>query len=159
MAAQWPQERRLIGKKHARIDGPQKATGKARYTLDINRPKMLHGVILRCPHAHAKIKSIDTTDAEKMPGVKGVIVINGAGKELYYAGDEIAAVAADTEEHAEDAARAIAAKIEFELLDFFVDEESAKAAMKRTVGGKGTSNVGKAGQFTKGNVEDAYKAA
>src|SRR5215213_2224248 len=100
MAAEWPQQRRLIGKKHARLDGAQKATGKARYTLDINRPKMLHGMILRSPHAHAKIKSIDVTAAEKMPGVKGVIVIAGEGKELFYAGDEIAALAADTEEHA-----------------------------------------------------------
>src|SRR5258708_8224142 len=136
MAAEWPKNPRLIGKKFPRIDGGAKATGKARYTLDTNRPKMLHGMILRSPWAHAKITALDTAAAEKMPGVKGVIVIAGVGKEVFYAGDEIAAIAADTEEHALDALRAI--KIEFEQLDFFVDEDESKAAKKRTVRGKGT---------------------
>src|SRR5438105_7055147 len=109
MANTWPKERRLIGTKIQRLDGPEKATGRAKYSYDINRPGMLHGKILRSPHAHAKIKSIDTAPAEKMPGVKAVVLINDPkpGKELYYAGDEIAAVAADTEEHAKDALRAI----------------------------------------------------
>src|SRR3954454_7382163 len=117
MAEGWPKNPRLLGKRHKRLDGPQKATGRAKYSYDINRPKMLHGLILRSPHAHAKIKSIDTADAEKMPGVKGVIIIAGAGKELFYAGDEIAALAADTEEHALDALRAI--KVEYDPMDFF----------------------------------------
>jgi xanthine dehydrogenase YagR molybdenum-binding subunit len=157
MAAEWPQERRLIGGRHTRIDGPAKSTGKARYTLDINRPKMVHGAILRSPHAHAKITALDTAAAEKLPGVKGVVVIAGVGKELFYAGDEIAAVAADTEEHAQDALRAI--KIEFQPLDFFVEEEDAKAAKVRTVGGKGTGNLSKPQVYTKGDVAVAAKAA
>src|SRR5213593_3716257 len=105
MAEGWPKKPRLLGKKHKRLDASEKATGRARYSFDINRPGMLHGMILRSPHAHAKIKSLDLTPAEKMPGVKAVIAINNAkeGKELFYAGDEIAAVAADTEEHAKDA--------------------------------------------------------
>ena len=70
MADSWPKKRRLIGTKIKRLDGPDKATGRAKYSYDINRPGMLHGMILRCPHAHAKIKSIDTTAAEKMPGFK-----------------------------------------------------------------------------------------
>ena len=113
MATQWPKKRRLIGGKHSRIDGPAKSTGRAKYSYDINRPGMLQGMILRCPLPHAKIKSIDTSDAEKMPGVKAVILLNGAkeGKEYFYAGDEVAALAADTEEHAADALRVI--KVEY----------------------------------------------
>src|SRR6266536_2037021 len=59
MAVKWPSKRRLIGTKIARIDGADKATGKAKYSYDINRPGMLHAVMLRCPHPHAKIKAID----------------------------------------------------------------------------------------------------
>ena len=63
MPTKWPEKRRLIGNKIERLDGPAKATGKAKYSYDINRPGMLHGKILRCPHAHAKLKSIDTAAA------------------------------------------------------------------------------------------------
>src|SRR5438552_2261686 len=96
MATKWPEKRRLLGTKVKRIDGPEKATGKAKYSFDINRPGMLHGMILRSPHAHAKIKSRDLSPAESMPGGKAVIAINNAkeGKELYYAGDEMPACAA-----------------------------------------------------------------
>lgn len=157
MPVEWPKNRRLIGSKVTRIDGPLKATGRARYTLDINRPKMLHGAILRSPHAHAKIKSIDTAAVEKMPGVKGVVIMTGPGKEVYYAGDEIVALAAETEEQAQDALRGF--KIDYEILDFFVDEEESKAAKTRTVGGKGTNNLINPKTYSKGNVEDAYKIA
>src|ERR671911_2406440 len=101
MAEGWPKQRRLLGTKIKRLDGPDKATGQAKYSADINRPGLLHAKILRSKHAHAKIKTLDLTPAEKMPGVKAVIAIGDAkpGKELFYAGEEIAAVAADTEEH------------------------------------------------------------
>ncbi len=158
MATEWPKNRRIIGKKVPRIDGGIKSTGKARYTLDMNRPKMLHGVIFRSPHAHARIKALDLTAAEKMPGVKGAIIITGVGKEVFYAGDEIAALAADTEEHALDALRAI--KIEFDPLDFFVNEEDSRAAKKRTVGGKGNNNLSpKPQQYSKGNAAEAFGKA
>src|ERR1044071_9565539 len=125
MPTHWPEKRRLIGTKVPRLDGPAKATGKAKYSYDINRPGMLHGKILRCPHAHAKIKSIDVTAAEKMPGVKAVILINNPqpGKEIFYAGTEVAALAADTEEHALDALQAI--KVEYDVLEHIVREEDA----------------------------------
>jgi xanthine dehydrogenase YagR molybdenum-binding subunit len=142
------------------VDGPEKATGKAKYSLDINRPGMLYGMILRCPYAHAKIKALDLTPAEKVPGVKAVVIINDAkpGKELYYAGDEVAAVAADTEEHAKDALRAI--KVEYDVLDHIVIEADAlKDPTKKTVGGAGP-NVQQSGQaYSKGDTEAAFKAA
>src|SRR4051794_2591799 len=100
MATSWPKKRRLIGTKIQRLDGPAKATGKAKYSYDINRPGMLHAILLRSPYAHAKIKNLDSTDAEKMSGVKAIYLIKKAGDELYFAGDEILGLAADTEEHA-----------------------------------------------------------
>src|SRR5262245_2743980 len=123
MALQWPQKRRIIGTRVPRIDGPDKSTGKARYSFDINRPGMLHAVMLRSPYPHAKIKSLDTKQAESMPGVKAVHLIKKAGDELYYAGDEILGLAADTEEHALDAVRAV--KIEYEEMPFTVTEADA----------------------------------
>src|SRR5438874_2954575 len=114
MANTWPKERRLIGTKIQRIDGPDKATGRAKYSFDINRPGMLHALMLRCPYAHAKIKSIDTADAEKIDGFKALHLIAKVGTELFYAGDEVLAIAADTEEHAQDALRAV--KIEYDEL-------------------------------------------
>src|SRR5947209_9606314 len=125
-AYRWPMERRLLGKKHTRLDGPQKATGRAKYSYDMNRPGMLHAVILRSPHAHAKVVKIDTAAAEKMPGVKAVVTLIDPGKEVFYAGDEVAALAADTEEHARDAVRALAQGVEYEVLPFLVDEEDAR---------------------------------
>ena len=77
----WPDPalRPLLGKKIDRVDGPSKSSGRAKYTYDYNPQGLLAGKILRCPYAHAKITSIDTSAAEKMPGVKAVEVIQGPG--------------------------------------------------------------------------------
>src|SRR5687767_15367845 len=74
----WPKKRRLLGTRIKRLDGPAKATGRAKYSYDINRKGMLHGAILRSPHAHAKIKSIDLSAAKKTPGFKALVVVDGA---------------------------------------------------------------------------------
>jgi xanthine dehydrogenase YagR molybdenum-binding subunit len=131
MGTAWPEKRRLIGTKIRRLDGPAKATGKAKYSYDINRPGLLQAVMLRCPHAHAKVKDIDTAKAEKMPGVKAIHIVAKPDTELYYVGDEVLAVAADTEEHALDAVRAI--KVDYEELPFLVREEDALQNDKNTV--------------------------
>src|SRR5271166_1137627 len=157
MAAEWPKTKRLIGQRLPRVDGPLKSTGRSRYTLDINRPNMLHGTILRSPHAHAKIKAIDTSALEKMPGVKAFVVIAGPGKEVFYAGDEILALAAETEEQAHDALRSV--KVDFDELEFFVNEEEALAGKIRTVGGKGNNNLSKPQTYQKGDVAEAFKNA
>src|SRR5262249_38124012 len=75
MAEGWPKKRRLLGTRVKRLDGPDKATGRAKYSYDINRKGMLHGLILRSPYAHAKIKSIDTSGAARVPGFKALVVI------------------------------------------------------------------------------------
>jgi xanthine dehydrogenase YagR molybdenum-binding subunit len=158
MAITWPKERRVIGTKVTRLDGPDKATGRAKYSYDINRPGMLHAGILRSPYAHAKVKTLDTSAAEKMPGVKAVHVIAGPGKELFYAGDEIVGLAADTEEHAHDGLRAI--KVEYEVLDFIVKEKEAlDDPNRRTVFGNQKNNQAPSRDSTAGNVDNAFTQA
>src|SRR5512143_893192 len=120
----WPdaQHRTLIGTRQTRLDGPVKVSGRAKYTYDQNPKGLLAGAILRCPHPHAKIVSIDTSAAERMSGVKAVHVLQGPGKEIKWSGDEIVAVAAVNESIAEDALRAI--KVQFDVLPHFVDDET-----------------------------------
>jgi xanthine dehydrogenase YagR molybdenum-binding subunit len=102
----------LLNHRVTRVDGPLKATGAANYTYDIRLPNMLYGRILRCPHAHAKVKNFDSTAASRMPGVKAII--QAPLTELRFAGSPVAAVAATSPELAQDAARAIV--IEYEKL-------------------------------------------
>ncbi len=150
----WPTNRRVIGTRVQRLDGPEKATGRAKYSFDINRPGMLHARILRCPHAHARIKSIDTSAAEKTPGFRAVHLIAKPNAELYFAGAEIAAVAADTEEHAEDALRAI--RVDYAVLPHLVKESDALEAKQPTVGGA-MSNVQPGGENVTANFDqNAY---
>ena len=96
----WPpmEKRKVIGKPYKRLDGPQKASGRAKYCSDLKPKDMLFAVYLSSPHAHARVTSIDTSAAEKMAGVKAVHVVSPAGTEIQWVGTEIAAVAATTEE-------------------------------------------------------------
>ncbi len=155
----WPTTRRIIGTKVPRLDAPDKATGRAKYSYDINRPGMLHAKMLRCPHAHARVKSIDTSNAEKSPGVRAVHVIVKPNDELYWAGAEVAAVAADTEEHAIDGLRAI--RVEYEVLPHLVKESETLTAKQRTVNGQGNElNAMPSGDFSTANFDaQAYQGA
>jgi len=126
----WPkaEDRHLIGQRISRLDGPVKVSGRAKYTYDLKPDGMLWGKILRCPHAHARVKSLDVSAAERMPGVKAVRVIQGSGSEIQWALDEVAGVAATSEALAEAAVRAI--KVEYEVLPHFVTEEKLDQAPK-----------------------------
>ena len=114
----------VIGKPIPRVDAYERVSGSAIYPSDISLPGMLYGAILRCPHAHAKVRDIDTREAEKMPGVRTMIKdgTNGADVEWPYLrgfktklfdphcrheGEEVAAVAAETPYQAWDAIKAI----------------------------------------------------
>ena len=77
--ASWPENPRLINTRIPRLDGLAKASGKAKYPSDVRPEGTLFGVMLYSPYAHAKVKSIDISAAEKMPGVKAVIAIAKAG--------------------------------------------------------------------------------
>lgn len=158
MAAQWPKKRRLLGTKVSRLDGPAKSTGKAKYTFDINLPGLLHAVMLRCPHAHARIKSLDTSEAEKVKGFAALHSFAKVGDELYFAGAEVLAIAADTEEHARDAVRAV--KITYDELPHAVKEQEALKSKPTTVPAPGkTGNVMRRGGKEDETFPDGVKAA
>ena len=130
----------LIGTSIPRIDGPSKTQGQAEYTADIQLEGMLYGRILRSTHAHARIKSIDTSKAKTVPGVHAVVTaadtFEGAryGRAMVdipvlasdvvrYVGEQIAAVAAEDEDIADRAAQLI--EVEYEELDSVHDPEEA----------------------------------
>jgi xanthine dehydrogenase YagR molybdenum-binding subunit len=117
---EWPDpsKRKVIGKSMSRVDGPAKSSGRAKYTYDLVRPNMLYAHSVKCPYARAKVTSIDTSAAEKIPGVAGVVVVNGPGKEIFWAGTDVVAVAAVDEPTARDAVRAI--KVEYQQLPHLV---------------------------------------
>jgi xanthine dehydrogenase YagR molybdenum-binding subunit len=122
----WPAKPALLGTAVKRIDGPDKVTGRARYTYDINRPGMIYGRMVRSPYPHAKIVSIDLAAAEKAPGVRAVLAWKEPGAEVVYQGDPVAAVAADTEERARDAAQMV--RVRYEPLPHVSTEAQAMAA-------------------------------
>ncbi|HYK91170.1 MAG TPA: xanthine dehydrogenase family protein molybdopterin-binding subunit [Acidobacteriota bacterium] len=135
----WPDasRRNLIGKRISRIDGPEKASGKAKYTQDLKRPGMLYGKLVTSPHAHAKVISVDTSAAEKMTGVKAVKLIEVPKDEVQWEGQPVAAVVATEEHLAEDAARAV--KVTYELLPHLVREDDiAKAGDRAKEPNEGT---------------------
>lgn len=138
---QWPdaQHRTLIGTRQARLDGPVKVSGRAKYTYDQNPKGMLAGAILRSPHPHAKVTAVDTSGAEAMSGVTAVQVLQGPGKEIKWAGDEIVAVAAVDERTAEDALRAI--KVQYDVLPHFVDDETEPKGAGETAGPLGMDEL------------------
>ena len=125
----------VVGTRPIRHDGADKVTGRAKYGGDFAMTGMLHGKVLRSPHAHARIKSIDTSAAEALPGVRAVVTgadlpIAGkdspslsaransdnvlAGSKALYRGHPIAAVAADSVHVAEEAVELI--RVEYEVL-------------------------------------------
>ncbi|WP_396626447.1 xanthine dehydrogenase family protein molybdopterin-binding subunit [Luteitalea sp.] len=151
----WPKERRLLSTRVNRIDGPLKVAGRAKYSYDIKRPGMLYGRILRSPHPHARVVSIDLAPALKMPGVKAAVSIAKAGGKVMYVGDEVAAVAAATEDQARDAARAI--KVEYEVLPFLASVEQAMQPEAPVVFEGG--NVKASQTEEEGNLQAGFAAA
>ena len=102
----------VVGTSVPRVDGPVKVTGRAKYTYDVAPKGMLYGKILRSPHGAATIKSIDLAAAKKFPGVKAVIELKKKGDDVLFHGDEVAALAAETEEIAAEALTQI--KVEYD---------------------------------------------
>ncbi len=118
----WPEaaKRSLIGKRISRVDGPLKVCGQAKYTYDVHRPGMLFGKVVRSPYAHAKVTKIDTSAAEKLPGVKAIHIVQDVGSEIRWAGDDVVVVAAVDEPTATDGARLV--QVEYEQLPHFVND-------------------------------------
>jgi len=129
----------VVGKSIPRIGGRAMVTGAARYTVDVKLPNMLFARILRSPHPHARILSIDTSAAERHAGVRAVCVVTadsrtaarsasagapGALPTVHYVGACIAAIAATTRSAADDAIRRIT--VNYETLPFVVDMDEAR---------------------------------
>jgi len=126
----------VVGKRVSRPDAVARVSGEAVYAEDVYLPGMLYGAILRSPHPHARILRIDTTKAEKLPGVKAVITArNGihpsagsvfANDEVLYAGHKITAVAAVDKHIAQQAVSLI--EVEYEILPAVFDVMEAMKA-------------------------------
>ncbi|HEX3994701.1 MAG TPA: xanthine dehydrogenase family protein molybdopterin-binding subunit [Acetobacteraceae bacterium] len=142
---------KVVGTRPIRPDGVDKVTGRAIFAADTRASGMLWGKILRSPHAHAKIVSIDTTKAEKLPGVQAVVTAKDfpeiANEEAFvgegpmnfrdlscnvmartkalYEGHAVAAVAATTQAIADEALALI--DVKYDVLPFVIDVEDAMA--------------------------------
>ena len=112
----------VLGKRVTRVDALEKVTGAAQYGGDVHLPGMLHGKFVRSAHPHARILNIDTSEAEKLPGVRAIVTQDDveSGRRVFatdkvlYLGEPIAAVAATDPDIAEEAADLI--KIDYEVL-------------------------------------------
>src|ERR1700730_19403862 len=124
----WPAaaDRKLIGSGVLRVDAPLKVSARALYTTDYRLPNMLFAATVRCPHAHAKIISIDTRAAAKSPGCKAVYVIQKPATEIFWAGDDVVAVAAVDELSAAQAAKAV--QVQYKTLPHLVVDSNPNAA-------------------------------
>ncbi|MEE9284459.1 MAG: molybdopterin cofactor-binding domain-containing protein, partial [Dehalococcoidia bacterium] len=142
---------KVVGTRPIRHDGLGKVTGKDRYGADVHLPGMLHGKILRSPHAHARIKKIDASKAEALPGVKAIVTARDlsiiddrpidlaetlgnprvlaenalAKSKALYKGHAIVALAATTPHIAEEALELI--DVEYEVLKPLLDVREAMA--------------------------------
>ncbi|MDP9136821.1 MAG: xanthine dehydrogenase family protein molybdopterin-binding subunit [Pseudomonadota bacterium] len=178
---------KLVGTRPLRPDGMEKVTGRAKYGADAVAPGQLVGLILRSPHAHARIKSIDAAAAEKLPGVKAVItsddlpdLTNGdrtmrdilencmARKKALYDGHAVAAVAAVDAATARKALKLI--RVDYEILPHVTDcDEAMKPSapvlhddiFTEGVEPKPTtsSNVSKRSEFGHGDVDAGFRQA
>ena len=178
---------KYVGTRPARPDGIDKVTGRARFGADATAPGMLIGRILRSPHAHARIRKIDTSKAEKLEGVKAVITRDDfpdhtkgdtalydilynimAREKALYEGHAVAAVAAVSESVARQAMKLI--KIDYEVLAHVTDvDEAMKPGAPVLHPGmftdgvepkpKKPSNIVKRHEFGHGDVEAGMREA
>src|SRR5438105_3378051 len=139
-----PRARGGVGESVPRPDGPDKASGRFQFASDLVAPQMIYGKTLRSPHARALVRSVDTSRALAMPGVRAVLtaadlpndrpfgldeshrdqpVLVAVGQESLYAGEPVALVAADHPEQARAACAAI--RVEYEEREPLTDPVQA----------------------------------
>ncbi|MFN2167359.1 MAG: xanthine dehydrogenase family protein molybdopterin-binding subunit, partial [Anaerolineae bacterium] len=175
------QEFKVVGTRPRRPDGIDKVTGRAKYGADAFAPGQLVGRVLRSPHAHARIRKIDTSRAEKLKGVKAVITcddlpdLTNGDRGLYdilencmargralYDGHVVAAVAAIDEPTARQALKLI--KVDYEILPHVTDVDDAMRPEAPVVqprvkhDGK-PSNIAQVSEFGHGDVEAGFQKA
>ena len=174
--APWGDGFAVVGKENRKVDGLAKATGEAIYCDDIQLPGMLHAKMLRSPHSHARVLSVDTSKAEALPGVVAVLV--GAELPIRYGvipwtqdehalavdkvrfiGDEVAAVAAVDEDTANEALGLI--EVEYEVLEAILDPQQALETPEPQIheGRKRADNISKQVDLHFGDVDAQVEGA
>ncbi|HEX6699417.1 MAG TPA: xanthine dehydrogenase family protein molybdopterin-binding subunit [Gaiellaceae bacterium] len=149
---QWPAgPLEVVGRPAARLTGPARARGEARYTADLQLPGMLHTAVLRSPHARARATRLDVDRAREAPGVRCVLGpgdFDALTDSPEYVGAAIVALAADT---FETAARALdLVEVEWEVLEPLLDPDEA---VRRE------SLVGDVRRYERGDVDRAFAEA
>lgn len=164
---------RVVGKGLPRVDAYERLSGKAVYPSDVSLPGMLYGAILRSPHAHSRVRRVETKAAEAMEGVHAVISGSTPGTDLLwpysrdqrfrlfdpicrYEGEVVAAVAADTPYGAWDAIRAI--EVDYEVLPFVSDIAQALSPDSSPVH-LGGNRVKAAERYQRGDVAKGFLEA
>lgn len=172
-----------VGTRPVRHDGLDKVVGRARFAADLTLPRMLYGHVVRSPHAHARIISIDTKAAQAMPGVKAVITSADfpephakdtvsqnlmARDKVLYEGQVVAAVAANTRQQAKAAAKKVVVQYEALPHALTVDEAMAEGAplLHEGLFTKGidpaptkASNIANRTVFERGDLEAGFAEA
>ncbi len=170
-------EFKIVGKRPVRPDGTDKVTGRARYGADVMMGGMLHGKILRSPHPHARILSIDTSRAEAHPEVRAVAVssdlapaedriradVDGiqsnfgymsnnvlAGDKVLYVGHPVVGLAATSPHAAQEALSLI--DVEYEVLDAVMDIDAALAPGAPVLHERPVTPVERGGEFAGTNI-------
>jgi CO/xanthine dehydrogenase Mo-binding subunit/aerobic-type carbon monoxide dehydrogenase small subunit (CoxS/CutS family) len=171
LAEDEQEDGRFIGANVRRLDAPSKVSGALKYAGDMVMPGMLHMAVLRSPHAHARILSIDASEAEAMPGVEGVITCadvpgeDGFGVYVHdqpvmargkarYVGEAVAAVAAQDEVTARLACAKI--KVRYEPLPAVFDPEEAMRPGAPVLHDYAPENLTKHIPIRVGNVEQGF---
>jgi CO/xanthine dehydrogenase Mo-binding subunit len=160
----------VIGRRQPRLDGFEKVSGRSVFTDDVRLPGMLHGKVLRSPHARARILSVDTSAAEALPGVRIVVTGKDAPELMFsehqpvfaqevvnYVGEEVAAVAAADLATAEEAVRLI--KVEYELLESAVDLRAALKPEAAQIHQRAAGNLGPTHEQDFGDPDAAFAAS
>ncbi len=146
----------FLGKAYPRVEGPDKVSGRAKYTQDQAPAGMLYGAILVSPHAAAKIIRIDDSKVRRLPGVKAALTDVHPTGTVRYAGEEVAAVAATSPEILADALELF--EVQYEALPFAVDIEAAmKEGAPRVFADK--ANVAEARVSEEGDLEAGFAKA
>ncbi|MBM4314091.1 MAG: xanthine dehydrogenase family protein molybdopterin-binding subunit [Deltaproteobacteria bacterium] len=166
----------IVGKRHPKIDGGERVSGKAEYASDITLPGMLYGKILRSPHPHAKIIKIDAEKAKALPGVKAVLTAKDIADFPWYqtpgrshhdmpllvdiarfTGDDVAVVAAVDEDTAQEALDLI--QVGYQILPFVLDPEEALKPAAPKIHPKGNLAGEKPAVLNRGNIEKGFQEA
>ncbi|MFN8677925.1 MAG: xanthine dehydrogenase family protein molybdopterin-binding subunit [Thermomicrobiales bacterium] len=158
----------VVGKPYPRLEGREKVTGRARYASDVRLPGQLYARVLRSPYPHARIARIETSQAEAAPGVHAVLSVLNApdipwfeeGKlfdwTVRYIGDEVAAVAAESEDQAEDALRLI--EVTYDPLPFVMTAAAALAEGAPAIH-PGGNIAGEVVEYERGDLAAGFRQA